>query len=216
MTAAATARIDALARDILARAQDRRRYVLAIAGAPGSGKSTLAGALLAALEAEAPGAAALVPMDGFHFDDAVLEARGRRFHKGSPDTFDVGGLAAALGRIRDADADVAVPLFDRDLEIARAGARVVPADAPVILVEGNYLLLDDAPWDRLAPLFDRTLFVSVPEAELERRLLARWRGHGLDADAGRARTYDNDLPNARLVAARSRPADVLWPGAEAA
>ncbi len=105
-----------------------------------------------------------------------------------------------------------VPTFDRRLEIARAGARIIPRSARIVVVEGNYLLLGDAPWDQLAPLFDCTLFVSVPEAELERRLLARWRGLGLglDAEAGRARTYDNDLPNARLVAARSKPADICW------
>lgn len=203
-------RLRALAADVLERAAGRRRYVLAIAGAPGAGKSTLAEALLAALEAQAPGRAALVPMDGFHLDNAVLDARGLRPRKGAPQTFDVDGLAAALARVRAADRPVAVPVFDRDLDLARAGGRIVGPDQPVVLVEGNYLLLRDAPWDGLAGLFDRTLFLEVPEDELARRLVARWLGHGMGSEAARARAEGNDLPNARLVAARSRPADVVW------
>lgn len=203
-------RLSALASDILARAAGRRRYVFAIAGPPGAGKSTLAEALLAALEAQAPGRAALMPMDGFHLDNAVLDARGLRPRKGAPQTFDVDGLAVALARVRKADGPVAVPVFDRDLDLARAGARIVGPEQPLILIEGNYLLLPDAPWVGLAPLFDRTLFIEVPEDELARRLVARWLRYGLGPEAARARAEGNDLPNARLVAARSTPADVLW------
>ncbi|MBA3324247.1 MAG: nucleoside/nucleotide kinase family protein [Rhodobacteraceae bacterium] len=202
----------ALAQDILARAAGRRRYVFAIAGAPGAGKSTLAEALLAAIEAEAPGAAALIPMDGFHLDNAVLDARGLRARKGSPETFDVDGLAAMLARVRAADRPVAAPVFDRDLDLARAGARIIAPEAPVILLEGNYLLLRDPPWDGIAAQFERTLYLDVAEAELERRLVARWLRYGLDAQSARARAEGNDLPNARLVAARSKRADIRWTG----
>jgi pantothenate kinase len=120
------------------------------------------------------------------------------------------GLAVALGRVRAADAPVALPVFDRDLDLARAGARIVGPEQPVIVIEGNYLLLSDPPWDGLAALFDRTLFIEVPERELARRLVARWLRYGLDPEAAQARAEGNDLPNARLVAARSKPADVVW------
>ncbi len=201
-----------LVRDVLARAEGVPRYVFAIAGAPGSGKSTLAEALVAALEAARPGSATLLPMDGFHLDNAVLDARGLRARKGAPQTFDVDGLGEALGRVRAGRGPVVLPVFDRDLDLARAGARVVEPDRPVVVIEGNYLLLDEAPWSGLADLFDRTLFVSVPETELQRRLIARWLHHGLGAAAARARALGNDIPNAKLVVARSRPADVLWTG----
>ncbi len=205
-----TDRLRDLARDILVRAEGRRRYVFAIAGAPGSGKSTLAEALVAALEAEAPGAAALMPMDGFHLDNAVLDARGLRARKGAPETFDVDGLAVALDRVRAADGPVALPVFDRERDLARAGAVVVAPEQPIVVIEGNYLLLCDPPWDALASRFDRTLYVAAPEEELARRLVARWLHHGLEPAAARGRAEGNDLPNARLVAARSRPADVDW------
>lgn len=207
-----TAPLDALARDLLGRAAAGTRYMVAIAGAPGAGKSTLAEALHARCEAEAPGWAALVPMDGFHLDNAVLEARGLRARKGAPQTFDAAGLACALERIRQSREPVAVPTFDRALDLARAGARIVAPEQALVLVEGNYLLIEDAPWAALGALFDATIFLDVPEPELRRRLIARWLRHGLDPAAAERRAETNDLPNARLVMARSRPADLVWRG----
>jgi pantothenate kinase len=151
-------------------------------------------------------------MDGFHLDNAVLEDRGLLPRKGAPETFDVDGFAATLARVRAAEGPVAVPVFDRSLDLARAGARIIEAGRRVIVVEGNYLLLEDAPWSGLAAQFDRTLFLRVDEAELARRLVDRWLGHGLEPAAARARAEGNDLPNARLVLARSRPADIVWTG----
>lgn len=197
----------ALAEAILGRLGDRR-MVVAIAGAPGAGKSTLAEALCLRLNQRRAGVAAVMQMDGYHLDNAILDARGLRARKGSPPTFDVDGLARDLARVRAADKPVILPVFDRDLDLARAGAREVGPEVPVILIEGNYLLLDQSPWRALAPMFDMTVFVEVPEAELERRLIARWRHHGHDPDAARARALGNDIPNARLVATQSRPADI--------
>ena len=133
--------VAALAADLLARSAGRGRYLVAIAGPPGAGKSTLAEALLAALEAAAPGRAALVPMDGYHLDNAVLAERGLLARKGAPETFDVDGLARDLARIRAGGRAVAVPVFDRRLDLARAAARIILPGQELVLVEGNYLLL---------------------------------------------------------------------------
>ena len=100
-------------------------------------------------------------MDGYHFDNAVLAERGLLPRKGAPETFDVDGLARDLARIRAGARDVAVPVFDRGLDLARAGARVIRPGHALVLVEGNYLLLDAAPWSALAAFFDRTLFIEV-------------------------------------------------------
>jgi pantothenate kinase len=196
-----------LADDILARLGSKR-MIIAIAGAPGAGKSTLAESLHDALNRLHSGVAAVMPMDGYHLDNALLDARGLRSRKGSPPTFDVDTLARDLARIRAADRPVILPVFDRELDLSRAGAREVPPEVRVILLEGNYLLLDDSPWRELAHLFDMTIFLAVPEAELERRLIERWRHYGHDPDAARARALGNDIPNARLVASASRPADI--------
>ncbi|KQT88206.1 nucleoside/nucleotide kinase family protein [Aurantimonas sp. Leaf443] len=184
------------------------RHLVAVAGAPGSGKTTFTERLAAALNEARPGCAAVVAMDGFHYDDRVLEARGHRPRKGAPHTFDVDGLASLLDRLRADDGRaIAVPVFDRDLEIARAGARIVDPAARLVLVEGNYLLLDDPAWTPLRPRFDASVLLDVPAAILEERLTRRWQGYGLEGETMRQKMEGNDLPNMRLVLERSAAAD---------
>lgn len=200
---------DALAELLIDLPPGRRRMV-AIAGAPGSGKSHVAEALVARINAAQPGRAAVLPMDGYHFDDAVLKALGRHARKGAPDTFDVGGLAAMVARLKANTEDaVAVPVFDRAIEIARAGGRLIPRSVEVIVAEGNYLLLSGAPWDQLDGLFDLTVRLEVPEEVLRERLTARWVHYGLTPEGIRAKLEDNDLPNGRRVRAESRRADLV-------
>lgn len=193
-----------LAQVIRAKAQGQGRFLAALAGPPGAGKSTLAAELVAAL---GPGAKA-VPMDGFHYDDAVLTVRGARNRKGAPDTFDVAGFRHLLQRLR-VEPEVAIPLFDRDLEISRAGADIVTPADQILIVEGNYLLLNEAPWPDLAPMFDLTIWIDVPESELDRRLLARWAHYGKTPAEARAWIDGNDMPNIRRVVSGSRPADLV-------
>lgn len=201
--------LDDLARR-LAAASGGRRMIVAIAGPPGAGKSTIAERLAAAIAPLVAGGTAVVPMDGFHLDDGLLEARGLRHRKGAPETFDVAGLAACLRRLADnREEEVLVPVFDRSLEIARAGARAVPKSVAIVLVEGNYLLLDREPWRRLAEIFDFSVMLDCPEAELERRLMARWLGYGLAPEEARRKLETNDVPNGRAVREESRPADAV-------
>lgn len=184
------------------------RVIAAIAGAPGSGKSTLAEKLVGKLNARQPGMAAVLPMDGYHYDDLYLVPAGLRPRKGAPMTFDVGGLYHTLKRLRARDEDeVAVPVFDRKIEIARAGARLIPKDTPVIVVEGNWLLLNQAPWDRLRPMFDVTVMVEVPEHVLRARLRGRWERLGLSETEIVEKLEENDLPNGRWVRDGSVAAD---------
>jgi pantothenate kinase len=193
------------------------RIVVAVAGAPGSGKSTLAERLETVLNEGERGAAAILPMDGYHYDDRILVERGLRPRKGAPETFDVGGLLHTLGRLRsNEEAEVAVPVFDRDLEISRGSARIIPQTVRYLIVEGLYLLLDRAPWSSLGHLFDMTVMIDVPEDVLRQRLIARWRGYGLSPDAITAKLDDNDLPNGRFILANNRPAQfVLSPEPDA-
>lgn len=180
------------------------RFITAVAGPPGSGKSTLADAIVAALGSSAR----VVPMDGFHYDDIVLAQRGLQSRKGAPETYDVAGFTHLMQRLR-AGGDVAIPVFDRAIELSRAAADVVTDADQFLVVEGNYLLLDQAPWTALAPFFDLTVFIDVPEAVLDRRLLDRWEHYGKTSAAARAWIDGNDMPNIRRVIEGSRPADIV-------
>jgi pantothenate kinase len=176
------------------------RQIISIAGPPGSGKSTVAERLVAAANAARPGFAALLPMDGFHYDDGLLQALGRLARKGAPDTFDVGGLRHMLARLRARDEDaVAVPVFDRSAELARAGARLIPRAVGLVVVEGNYLLLREPPWNALGAAFDLTVMIETPEAELRARLARRWQHYRLAPEAIAQKLDGNDLPNGRRV-----------------
>ena len=183
------------------------RFIVALAGPPGAGKSTLAGAVVAALGDDARA----VPMDGFHFDDAILIARGQRSRKGAPETFDVAGYRHLLTRLRGED-EVAIPVFDRSLELSRGSADLVTAQHRILVTEGNYLLLDEAPWTGLAAFFDLTVMIDVSEAELDRRLLERWAHFGKTPQEARDWIDGNDMPNIRRVTRGSRGADLTLTG----
>lgn len=194
---------DDLADLIRERAKDHEgRFLVAIAGPPASGKSTMTKAIARALGPTS----AFVPMDGFHFDDAVLTARGHQSRKGAPHTFDTAGLNHTLSRIR-AGEEVAIPIFDRTLELSRAGADVVGNEHKIILVEGNYLLLNRAPWTNLRPLFDLTILINAPESLLVDRLTRRWKTYC--REDGQDWILSNDLPNIQTVLAESTEADVV-------
>ncbi|RTQ97680.1 nucleoside triphosphate hydrolase [Halomonas nitroreducens] len=196
-------------RRILSAIEGHRRVLVALAGPPGAGKSYRSEQLLQSLEAQRPGQAVVVPMDGYHFDNAVL-GTDQLPNKGAPHTFDAAGLMADLERIRLDAGSVAVPVFDRPLDLARAGARMVTPDHRIVIVEGNYLLLDQGPWRALHDLFDLSVMLEVDDETLEQRLVERWLAMGRDAEAARHKALDKDMPNARLVNTTSIQPDMVW------
>lgn len=202
-------RVDELV-DELAQLPAGKRRLVAIAGAPGSGKSTIAAELTVRLNRMEPNRAAILPMDGFHFDDAILAAIGRLAAKGAPDTFDVGGLLQILRRLKANTEDaIAVPVFDRHLELSRGAARLIPRSTEIILVEGNYLLSTERPWGALRSHFDLAVFLDVPEPVLRERLLRRWRDHGFGEAEARKRAEGNDIPNGAYVRENSATPDIV-------
>lgn len=203
MTSVLNARTKAVAERMRALPGGRRRLV-AIAGPPGAGKSTLA----AALVQELGPTAALVPMDGFHFDNDTLTARGLRDRKGAPETFDLAGLSSLLEQLVREDG-VAIPAFDRALDRVVGSSTIVQAGHRWVIVEGNYLLLDEPGWRDLARQWDLSVYLDEPHDVLEERLIHRWLDLGLALDDARAWALGNDLPNARRVAAARLPANLV-------
>jgi len=188
---------------------DRSRILVAIAGAPGSGKSTLAEQAVELLQTQHGRRAAIFPMDGYHYDDAVLEDIGRRPFKGAIDTFDAHGLRHMLARLKANEDDaIAVPVFDRSIEIARAGARLIAQSTEIIVCEGNYLLAKQAPWNLMKPIFDLTVFIDVDVETLRHRLEARWRGFGLSQQDIARKVEENDLPNGIFIMSNSAEPDL--------
>ncbi len=197
-----------LALDVIARAGQSKRYIIGLAGAPGSGKTTFAAELCQALGAKSE-TAVVVPMDGFHFDDVVLNARGHRARKGAHYTFDAPGFVHLIKRIKARETDIAIPVFDRHMELSRAAADVIGANTRFIIVEGLYVLLKREPWDALKPLFDISIYLDVPKAELERRLTKRILEHGHDEAYAKNWIASNDMLNADEVIGNSAMADVV-------
>jgi pantothenate kinase/uncharacterized DUF497 family protein len=199
-----------ITRMIQDRAQNSDRFIVAINGAPGSGKSTLAEHIREEL-CRAGETAIVVPMDGFHFDDVILNERGDRLRKGAPFTFDVHGFINLLRRIRAREPEIAIPVFHREQEAAHAGERIISRDTRIVLVEGNYLLLRSKPWNQLIDFFDLTIALNVPEDELERRLIQRWLDCGFDMDAASERVASNDMLNVKEVMSNSALANYNYP-----
>ena len=200
-------RIDEITGAVLDRAGTAKRFLIAIAGPPGAGKSTMADNLANGLKARGE-TAAVLPMDGFHMDNAVLIERGLLARKGIPETFDVRGFLDIVRAVRPADQEVLVPVFDRSRELAIASARPISPHDRFIIIEGNYLLFTQGKWADLDGIFDFTIMLAPPIEVLEERLWERWRGYKLSEEEASAKVYGNDLPNGRLIFENRRPADI--------
>jgi pantothenate kinase len=156
----------------------------------------------------------VLPMDGFHLANSELERLGRRQRKGAPDTFDAAGYLNLLMRVRQqqiGDAAIYAPEFRRDLEEGIAGAIAIQGDTRLVVTEGNYLLLDDAPWSQVAPLLDEVWYLDVPDTLRRARLLARHRQFGRSEQAALAWVMDTDEPNAVKIAATRGRASLCLP-----
>ena len=180
------------------------RAILGITGAPGSGKSTLAQQLADALGPQA----ALVGLDGFHLADSELHRLGRHARKGAADTFDAAGYVHLLRRLRERnDPVVYAPTFDRGLEAALAGVVPVPSSVPMIITEGNYLLVDDPIWGQVRGLLDATWYLDPGEDVRLRRLIDRHMRYGRSLHEAEERSHGSDQRNAEVIAATRQRAD---------
>lgn len=187
---------------IAVESADRPRYVFGLAGPPGSGKSTVAARLAAAL------GGVVVPMDGFHLDNAELERQGLSEVKGAPETFDAAGFVRLVHRLRLADGPVLAPSFDRLADRSVDAAITVTPSAHIVIVEGNYLLHPDPPWAHVPELLDETWYVELADDQTRiERLIARHVEFGKSTSESIRWVHDSDQRNADLIAASRSRAD---------
>jgi pantothenate kinase len=195
--------LTAMARQ-LARTGQRR--ILGITGPPGAGKSTLADAIVEAVGDDAR----LVGMDGFHLAQRELARLGRQERKGAPDTFDVAGYVALLRRLgENTEAVVYAPWFDRAIEEPIACAVPVEREVPLVVTEGNYLLVDDGDWAQIQPLLGTCWYVDLEERIRIDRLVARHQAFGRTSEVAREWVLRSDQRNAELVVRTRERADLV-------
>jgi pantothenate kinase len=197
-----------LADQIVNSATNKGRHFVAIAGPPGSGKSTLSQALFEELSSRGE-AVKVVPMDGFHLDNSVLIKKDLLARKGAPETFDVMGMIKLIERLADNEDDVVIPVFDRTRDVSVAGAELVLSADKFLIVEGNYLLLNETPWTIFRGFWDQTIFIKTEVKDLEERLVDRWMELGLSSEEAREKVRRNDLLNIELVLNHSVAADIM-------
>ena len=147
-------------------------------------------------------------MDGFHLDNSILAERNLLDRKGAPATFDTAGFIHLINRLTNFEDNVVIPEFDRNRDLSIAGSSIISTKDKVLIVEGNYLLIEEEPWAELRKSWDQTIFINPGIDTLEQRLLNRWLRHGLDAQDAKKRTISNDLPNARYVLKKSSVSDI--------
>ncbi len=199
---------------------EQQRVLAALAGIPGGGKSTFAAVLeRVAAAVLGPGRLMVVGMDGWHWPNAVLDARtttdahGRaiplRRRKGGPESYDVEALAAAIDRLRDTDSPVALPVYDRRLHDPVPGGLIVPPDARIVIIEGNFLLSTDPPWDQVSSRLSPRLFLDCDPARVRARIVARHVRGGAGPDEAARKYENNDRLNIEAVLATRPNADLV-------
>ena len=193
-----------------------RRVIAFLAAPPATGKSTLLQFLerLVREHADLTQMQAL-GMDGFHYPNRYLETHTilrdgveipLKSIKGAPETFDVPALAAKLRAAKNGR--TLFPVYDRRIHDVVPDALTV--DAPILLIEGNWLLLDEEPWRGIRPLADYAVRIDAPATFLRDRLIARKVQGGLSEAEATAFCEASDARNVEHFAAHAGAADEVW------
>ena len=209
----------------LANLRYPNRVLVGIAGPPGSGKSTVADSVVALINATPPDIHELlavgVSLDGFHYTRDQLDefADPAEAHKrrGAPWTFDIGAVTRFIGTLqasklpRGERQEIFAPSFDHALKDPVEKGILIPAKADVVILDGNYLLLNDEGWHDLGTALDFRIFIEVDPKVARARVAKRHVLAGIEPslELGEKRFDGNDGPNGELIRSRLRECDLV-------
>ncbi|CAK8543526.1 unnamed protein product [Lathyrus sativus] len=220
---------DALVRRILSLASvslnPTYKFFVGLAGPPGAGKSTIAHEVARRInklwqeeassfdsQVQPPDVAVVIPMDGFHLYrselDAMKNPEEAHARRGAPWTFNPMRLLTCLKNLK-VHGSVYVPSFDHGVGDPVEDDIFVNLQHKIIIVEGNYLLLEDGVWKEISSLFDEKWFVDIDIDKAMQRVLKRHISTGKTRDIAEQRIENNDRLNAELIMKSKKNADII-------
>jgi len=206
--------IDKLATELLETLSNspvRNRYFLGITGGPAAGKSVLAENLSDEINIRTgDDLAAVIPMDGFHLPNSILKERSLIKIKGSPETFDVDSFVELINRLYEfPDQSIMCPAYDRRTHDPVENAITIQPGNQLIIIEGNYFLLNVSPWNIIRSKMNEIWYIDTPLKTIKERLLYRHVSGGASKDEAERKVASVDLPNAELIKQTFSSADKI-------
>ncbi|MQL84969.1 hypothetical protein Taro_017473 [Colocasia esculenta] len=199
----------------------KSKYIVGLAGPPGAGKSTIASEVVSRLNMlwaqKAPDVAStdmaiVVPMDGFHLYrfqlDAMEDPEAAHARRGAPWTFNPALLLKCLQTLRT-QGSIYAPSFDHGVGDPVEEDIFVSQQHKVVIVEGNYLFLEEESWKEISSIFDEKWFIDVDVNIAMQRVVKRHISTGKTPDIAKWRVDYNDRPNAELIMKSKKNADLV-------
>lgn len=192
------------------------KFIVFLAAPPGTGKSTLSLFLekLSKEDSKLESIQAL-SLDGFHYTNNYLKTtffkdkNSRKIslyeRKGSPETFDIETFKIYIKKIKE-ERDVKWPIYDRKLH--NPVMNVDDIKSKILLIEGNWLLLNEEKWKEVGRECDYSIFIEADSKLLKERLISRKKNGGLTEQEAEEFYLKSDFLNIERVIKKRKKCDL--------